>query len=254
MEQKNHIQEELSQLESQLPVLRCPYQVPGGYFENLAERATVLVKLMDVNDSHEELSLLSPNWPDTAKHNPYLVPKGYFENLDLSFVWAEEDSVSGELAALSPLLAGMKKDHPFTVPQGFFDDREVKAIPVAEAPPAKLVRFSTRRWFRMAAAAVVTGLVATAALLFFRSNNTIDPNQKSYAWVEKNLKKVETADIDKLVELAGLDQTATASVSVSPEVKSLMQDVSDLEIQQFLNDAGVSDDDMNDIDDEIILN
>lgn len=250
MEQKDHIQDELTQLGSPLPRLASPYQVGSGYFEQLPEWILKRLKAEQAVDSREETRLLASDWADQARTTPYRVPAGYFESLDLSFVWADENAVT-ELETLSPLLAGLKKENPYSLPDGFFEREDKPAVDIPAQQPARLVRFSSTRWFRLAAAAVVTGLVLTAALVVFRGNNTIDPNQKSYAWVEKNLKKVNTEDIDNLVELAGLDQSSASTVAVSPEIKSLMQDVSDREIQEFLNDTGVSDDDT---DDELILN
>ena len=251
MEQKIHIQEELSALGSSLPLLPLPYGVPGGYFDSLPEWMLRRAKADAAGDSREELTALAPHWQDQARLTPYQVPVGYFESLDLSYIWAEESSVSAELEGLSPLLAGLKKETPFTLPDGYFEEMkggEAVLKPVEKAP---VVRMARSRWFRVAAAAVITGIVASVGFLVFRPGKSIDPNEKSYAWVEKNLKKVDTESIDDLIELAKGDLNGTANVTVSPEIKSLMKDVSDREIQNFLDETGVLE---TDSDDELILN
>lgn len=251
MEQKIHIQEELSALGSSLPLLPLPYGVPSGYFDSLPEWILRCAKADTASNSREELATLAPHWPDQARSTPYQVPAGYFESLDLSYVWADEASVSAELEGLSPLLAGLKKETPFTLPEGYFDEKTGGEAVLKRLEKAPVVRMTQIRWFRVAAAAVITGLIASVGFLVFRPGKSIDPNEKSYAWVEKNLKKVDTESIDDLIELAKGDLSGTANVTVSPEIKSLMKDVSDREIQNFLDETGVLE---TDSDDELILN
>lgn len=194
----------------------------------------------------QELRDLGSSLPKIS--HPYTVPEGYFENLDLEWVWASEESPAEEIKSLSPLLAGLKKENPFSLPEGYF---EQKPVAVPEEQPAKLApvrSISTRSWLKYAAAAVVVGIVALSVVLF-SNRSGIDPNEKSYAWVEKNLKKVDTEALEEFVELAPGD--VNGNLTVSTEVNSLLASMSENELQEFLQITGGLD---NDFDDELYLN
>ena len=63
--------------------------------------------------------------------------------------------------------------------------------------------------------------------------------EQPYAWVKKSIKKVDKADIDAFVKLADEEFSSQDAVATSPvksdEIKELMKDVSDKEIQDFLD-------------------
>ena len=62
MAQSNNILEELRELESSLVQIQVQdiFQVPAGYFDNLATNMLHLVKTLDSTDSREEIKILSP--------------------------------------------------------------------------------------------------------------------------------------------------------------------------------------------------
>ncbi|MCR6721725.1 MAG: hypothetical protein NVV59_15885 [Chitinophagaceae bacterium] len=187
MEAQNHILQELKDLGSSLPHLPHPYRVADGYFAGLPEQILLRIKA-EGQDAAAETAELSPVVAGISRSMPYHVPAGYFESLDLSWVWASDVSPSEELKNISSLLGDLKKDLPFTVPDGYFEKEVVIASEEKPARPARVVTMNPRRWFKYAAAACVIGLVAT---VFFMINgkNAIDPNEKSYAWVEKEPEK-----------------------------------------------------------------
>ena len=173
MEQKIHIQEELSALGSSLPLLPLPYGVPVGYFDSLPEWMLRRAKADAAGNSREELAALAPQWQDQARLTPYQVPAGYFESLDLSYVWAEEASVSAELEGLSPLLAGLKKETPFTLPDGCCRGDCVEAvaalIEIYSDDQIHVSRASRREWPEtVVGIAVVILRLSVAVPAFFR--------------------------------------------------------------------------------------
>ena len=108
----------------------------------------------------------------------------------------------------------------------------------------------TRNWMRYAAAAMIIGAIAISSFFYLnRNTDSIDPSTKSFAWVEKNLKKVSTDDIDKFVKTT-VDESpssAIAKVEAPDEVRNLLKDVSDKEIQDFLNDTQSAESDPDDL-------
>jgi hypothetical protein len=250
MEPRNYILQELKDLGSTLPQLSTPYEVPAGYFDQLPEWILKRIKALEAGNVKAETEALAPGLAAISRQMPYSLPANYFEQLDLGYVWADESSASKELETLSPLLAGLKKEAPYQVPADYFSN-EVKAVPREEEGRAPVRRLFAQPLFRYAAAAILIAAIAVTAFPLLQKGKSIDPNEKSYAWVEKNLKKVETEEINEFLELFPEDMAAQNNVTVSAEVKSLLQDVSDNEIRDFLKETGSLD---QATDDDIILN
>jgi hypothetical protein len=253
MEQKDNILRELKELNSPLAdtTPSTDYRVPPGYFEGIAGQVMQRVRAFDAATPGEELDHLSPLLNGISRTPPYSIPDGYFEQLKI--VNGEVESGQEELEMLSPLLSGLKKNTPYSVPEGYFDTLRVK-MEKEEKPVAKMITMGARKMYRYAAAAVVIGFVAIASVLFFnRSNNTGDKPADSYAWVEKNMTKVSTEDIDHFVELVDEKQQPAVAMAAQDEIKNLMKNVPDKDIQDFLNDTQ-TDDPLSDDDDDILLN
>ena len=247
MTQKENISKELNELKSTLATvtLQNVYAVPVGYFEGLAAQVLNRIKAMEAKNATEDpiaigLSYLSPSLSNISKQMPYAVPAGYFEEFAenvMQLVRERNDyqTAKEELETLSPLLSGLNKTMPYSVPQGYFESLGEKR----NKPAAIVVSITHRRWFRYAAAAVVTGVIVLAGFIYFNSRKPVDPVEQPYAWVKKSIKKVDKADIDAFVKLANeefINQSVVANSPVKPEeIKELMKDVSDQEIQDFLD-------------------
>ncbi|MBK6937188.1 MAG: hypothetical protein IPH18_10185 [Chitinophagaceae bacterium] len=244
MTRKDNILQELSELNSSLGANagQHPYQVPAGYFDNLAENVLTKIKTQEAATAHEELMHLSPLLAGLSKEMPYSIPQGYFEQLAVPL---NAQTAAEELSSLSPFLSGFKKENPYSVPDGYFENLSSAPYGTVIKPQAKVVSITSRRWFRYAAAAVVTGLIIMAG--FIIKNGKVDPSENSYAWVKKNIKKVSTEKIDEFVTLAEEENLVNESVAATSdnkiqEIKELIKDVPENEIQSLLNDTQVLDD------------
>lgn len=250
MPQSATILQELQELNSSL-VPASPamgYQVPDGYFESLATNVLQRIKAMEALSPAEELAHLSPLLAGISKQSPYTVPADYFAGLDPAIAFYEDLDAQEELAQLSPLLGGLSKKHPFKVPEGYFEKPLSPVIEKREEAP--VVRMAPRKWFQYAIAASVTAIVALGAVLWLNQRSAPGANKQPYAWVEKNMKKVSTEDISKFVELADETTPDVAKADVSADVKSLLKNVSDKEIQDFLKDLPADETE----EDDILLN
>lgn len=251
MTQRDSILQELRDLHSSLATaaIQQVYSVPDGYFNGLAEQVLRRIRAVEAGNAAEELRELSPLLHELDRAMPFSIPVGYFESIEstaLGIASVNSQSPAEELASLSPLLSGLKKEMPYTVPTGYFQD--VASMPQTKSErSAKVISVSNRSWFRYAAAAVVTGVIALSGFLIISKGNAIDPNEKPYAWVEKNLKKVNTETIDEFADLA--DNGSMASVDtktalkVSNEVKDLIKDIPDDDIREFLEETESSEPD-----------
>lgn len=265
MTQNSNILQELNDLKSILAKLapQNVYTAPEGYFDGLAGQVLNRVKAMEAVNAAEELAYLSPALNKISREMPYTLPKGYFEGLEETLMQSVRESndyqtAKEELETLSPLLSGLKKQMPFSVPQGYFETLPtVPSLSFGEArlgsqglheastktnkPETKVVLLTSRKLFRYAAAAMITGVIALAGFMYFNFRNHVDPLEQPYAWVKKSIKKVDKEDIDAFVKLADeelTNQAVAASNPVKPEeIKELMKDVSDKEIQDFLDET-----------------
>jgi hypothetical protein len=254
MTQKENILQELNELKSSLATVtpQNVYTVPVGYFDGLAAQVLNRIKAMEAKNAVEELGYLPASLSNISRQMPNYVPAGYFEGLaEKAMQWVRESNdylqkesfgqtAKEELETLSPLLSGLKKTMPYSVPQGYFESLAEKR----NKPAAKVVSISQRKWFRYAAAAVVTGVIVLAGFIYINSRNSVDPVAQPYAWVKKSIKKVDKTDIDAFVKLADEDLSNLAVIATSPvkpeEIKELMKDVSDKEIQDFLDETTVT--------------
>lgn len=259
MTQRNNILQELKGLESSLAgqPAKEAYSVPAGYFQDLAGKVLARIKALESGESTVEIAHLSSLLAEASRQMPYTVPAGYFEELEAKMLKAvlanSRETADEELKSISPLLAGLKKDMPYHVPQGYFQELKVPAADKSQENVARIVSFGKRKWLRYAAAAVITGMVLTTGLLLLNQRN-IDPVKNPQSWVNKNLKKVSTDEISNFIQLSDetlLEKEVLANTGKNEEVKSMLQDVSDREIQEFLNDLPA---DETGSDEDIMLN
>jgi hypothetical protein len=241
MTQRSHILQELKELNSSIEsaISKNSYHVPVGYFDTLATDIMIRIKAMEAKDTKEELQVLSPLLASTPKHLPYTIPTGYFESLDemLPISMSPTENADQELETLSPMLSGLKKVNPYTLPDGYFE--KLVATKNTEQK-AKVVSMNPVRWMRYAVAAVIIAFVSVGTFFLVKKDNQVDPNTASFAWVEKNMKKVSTNDIDEFLQMAD-DNTSISAANTAPkqEVKELLKNVSDEEIGEFLQDTGL---------------
>jgi hypothetical protein len=240
---RNSILNELNDLGSDLVNINPQnvYEVPKGYFEELTHQIFTRIKAMEVSDPKEELDILSPAISSISKKIPYQVPAGYFENLGermMKDVLEHTDFMTSreEIASISPLLSSISKNIPYQVPAGYFENLNAGTEKKIET---KIISIQRNKWYRWVAAAAIFGIIAISAL-FIYNQNKIDPVKHPDEWVAKNVeKKVSSQQLDEFVKLAtGDDNLRYGNDPVrSEEIKELMKDVSEKEIQEFLNET-----------------
>ena len=255
MTHRKDILGELDELQSSIGAAGHPgYQVPEGYFEGFAADMLKRIKAMEAATPGEELETLSPLLNSIPKKTPFTVPGDYFNSLSESLIKAgsAESDITGQ-EALSPILRDLKHKTTYSVPAGYFEDLPARILQGVKHSDreAKVVSINnSRRWLRYAAAAVVVAFVSLLGFFMF-GKNEVDPETKSIVWVEKNLKKVSTDDISEFVELATSEKPDLTKMDSRDDIKDLLMDVSDKEIQDFLTETALLD---NGNSDELIWN
>jgi len=231
MTQRTEIWQELSELQSVLtPATPIQvYTVPAGYFDGLASRVLSRINAMDTG-SEDELATLAPLLSGLSRKMPYAVPTGYFEQT-IETTGAEEES---------SLLAAVSKQVPYTVPAGYFDNFSQQVVKRVK-PPAKLIPITGRKWFRLAAAAVVAGFIALAAIQFWPSSTRVENEQ---AW-SNVIQKANEKDLEDFVQFSDNTTTAVVVPDKATEEKNMLKDIPDSELKSFLDETE---------DDDVLLN
>jgi hypothetical protein len=214
------------------------YTVPEGYFNGLANQVLNRIKAFETDDAKDELSYLSPLVSSLSKEMLFDVPAGYFDGLEERMMHSVRESgnyrtAKEEIAALSPFLSGLKKEMPYSIPQGYFDELQIQPAK-SQTPAAKVVSITSRNWFRVAAAAVVTGIIFVTALLIIRSDE-VDA-ERVLAKVERDVKKMDETQKADVIDFIDAGMTGTESANnnnKSYEVRQLLEGVSDEELKDF---------------------
>lgn len=222
------------------------YTLPEGYFEGLAEQVLHRIKVLEAKDAAEELNHLSPFLSSISKETPYAVPDGYFQKLETEAGLMKDidENAAEELETLSPLLSRLKKEMPYSVPQGYFDSLGKAGHEKMVKPAGKVVSISItkQKWFRYAAAAVVISFVTLCGLLIFKKPGSGNTEEKPFAGII-DMKKVSQEEIDQFVKMIDEESPVVAVTDIkkeTEEIKELIKDIPDEELQQFLEETEAS--------------
>lgn len=242
MNSNDNILQELNELGSSLsPLLHLKtYEVPAHYFNNLA---TAVLKNIEPNEHNETALVLNT----ISKEAAFTTPSGYFDRLDETIMdgirqHPDYQSSSEEILPISPTLAGIQKINPYHTPVGYFDkiaenfNQEKNTF-----SDIRVISITNRKWFRMAVAAVTISFFAMTGIFYLTQNNKVDPTKNPDRWMSKNIRPLSTQDIDAFIYANDPGFSFTDMAVSKPEktafVKSLLEDVSDSELQHFLDDA-----------------
>lgn len=232
---------ELKELNSLIPLEKGAklFSVPEGYFEGFAQ--SVFGKLnTDTSSSSEELEDIAPFLARLPKKMPFSVPEGYFSQTTEGVTdWVKEESL--------PEVLNSGKQMPFSVPNGYFENLSGIITKKVNPAGAKIIPIrSSSKWVRFAVAATIAGIISVSSVLYFGNNSQpLDPSYESYEWVSKNLKNVPNKEIDDFINSTYVSSFALANKNRvnKTEVRRLLKDIPDSEINKFLEEVSVDNED-----------
>lgn len=246
MESSNNILKELQELSPVLASsypLPVPYKVPDDYFGQLP--ATILSLVTTPDNAAEELKGLSSLLGGISKTPPFHLPEGYFTDLSENTLAETKalDFVQQELEEFSPLLSKLKNAPLYEVPAGYFDELPntiLQKVKVQE--PAKVVKMNSRQLLRRyIAAAAVLLVLATGAWWYFQPGTPASDTQIAAV---NQLPEEELArfldDDQSLASLENSNALASNTESEADGMQDLLTDVSDEELQQYIDKNGSS--------------
>lgn len=226
------------------------YRAPEGYFETLLEKVLNRIKTMEAGNAVEELGYLSPLLSNVSKQIPYTVPTGYFEELEGKLMQSIRESndyhtAKEELEILSPLLSSLKKEIPYTAPHGYFENLVEILSTKEDKPASKVISLTSSKWFRYAAAAMITGVIAMTGFLYINNTTANNPAKalvKFEKKLNKEIEKTSDKELDEFIQQfsdAGLngEEKASHQSRADSEVKELLKDVSETELKEFLEET-----------------
>ena len=220
------------------------FSVPEGYFEGFAQGLMARIKAgagkdataaspLLPEDVDTELAALSPLLTQLRHIGTYQAPEGYFEEI-------------------SPILALTRGKNPYSVPEEYFHGlpAEIEARvgePREKQQQGKVITLGSRQrnWWKYSAAAVVAGLIFTIGWL--RLHVSGGDNHQAQVDIAATLPKVSDQELQTF--LADQDTTLaqptnnTATLDFNDgNLKSLLGDVPDGELKQYMEEHGGSND------------
>ena len=226
------------------------FSVPEGYFEGFAQGLMARIKAgagrdagiardataaspLLPEDVDTELTALSPLLAQLRHLGTFQAPEGYFEEI-------------------SPILALTRGKNPYSVPEEYFHGlpAEIEARvgePSEQQQQGKVITLGGRRtnWWKYSAAAVVAGLIVTIGWL--RLHVSGGDHHPASVDIAATLPKVSDQELQSF--LADQDTTLaqptnnTATLDFNDgNLKSLLGDVPDGELKQYMEEHGGSND------------
>jgi|SRR5215831_3416773 len=200
------------------------YSIPENYFGSLPEMILAQIKL-------EELKVAP---------NPYTIPVGYFESLPdaiISKIKSDRIQVHNELLEVAPLLNTIKKDNIFSLPEGYFENLSPISQTRKRVSNVVSIRSNVGKWVTYAAAASVLFIIAVSSYVFVSIHSK---NAQEHLTVEQRIAQLNEQEIinylkDNVDGFTSAD-LIPANDNQDPEIQNLLQNVSDQDIQNYLDD------------------
>jgi hypothetical protein len=157
----------------------------------------------------------------------------------------EKENIREELKDIAPLLAQETCTTPFSVPHGYFEQLTERLTEKATKDSTdKVFIFRVQRWKKLAAAAVLAGIIVSS-LYMYRQSTSPDINKNPEGWVKKEINAVSDEKLNSFVTLTNsfdsLRENSAETALHQQEVSSLTKDISDDEIQALLSEISQPD-------------
>ncbi len=212
--------------------------VPQGYFDGLAD----------------EILLKAQGFQIPKVTDPYQAPEGYFDDLAESILQniqikqkknQDHTEVVNELELTAPLLNSISRENPYSIPDNYFSGFNIKIS--GSIPVVKIVSLAgrTNKWIMYSAAACITAILLSGGYLLL--NKTDNYRQQELAGkleevrrlnVERGISALSDSDIKNYLnsQNGSFSDIFLNTLEEYPDVDQLLDNTSDEEINQYLND------------------
>ncbi len=221
------------------------FKLPSEYFEELPLAILNRIKSEELASDKDELEILSPLLGQLKKSVPFKLPKGYFDEFPSNIIAGVNaiDYVNLELESQAPVMNDLKIKDAYKVPERYFDKLEDELIrTVKHRRKAPVISFNfNKKILRYGIAALVAGIMSIAAWNFYNNKQGLNAGNE-FADIEK-ISNDEMINYLETTPVAPGENTATALFTMKEDdVKDILADVPDEELQQYLEQHAVSKD------------
>jgi hypothetical protein len=245
------------------PAAAPTFQVPDGYFDRFATSVLDRIKQgasIPMGESVDaELSRLSPVISGISRMTPYRLPEGYFDELSPVLALLRDTPAytvpQGYFDELSPVLTVAQDRSTYQVPEGYFAGLPETILEKVAAPvsAAKVIpmradggKVLKGHWWKYSS---VAAIAACFLLIFTWPQVATKPGAgEMTVSVSQDLQKVSDQEMQTYLDdqhaiLAEPVNNSTATLDMNEgDVKSLLSDVSDSDLQKYMEEHGKADD------------
>lgn len=227
-----------------------PFTTPPEYFESLSNHILNRIHALHASSPKEELEALSPLLVHIDKTPPFNSPGGFFEELPSDVLAGVHaiDFVNHELETLPFILSAINKDNVYKVPDSYFINLPLQILTKVNQQQNRVTSSGfSRKLISYAMAALITGAVAVGAWEFFQVKPTaVNGRGLTGINIISDTDKISDDEILNYLEFNEDVPSETNSKAVSDfkeeEVKELLADLPDDELEQYLDQHAVSKD------------
>ncbi len=234
MEYNSDILQELKEISPLLSQIenKNPYIIASSYFNELSE---VVLKKIKADDEV---------FPSFTRINPYAAPSNYFDNLSNNIIERihlerGNNEVFAEMEEIAPFLNTISKASVSSIPPRYFNELVVSNKATVERSSKILYFRSSKKILSYAIAAIIIGLLSAGIFLVTgKERTTTTTNVKSLPEVNR-LSEEEIVDFLKTTSPTDNVVISTSkSNKKDVDIKRMVDEMSDKEIQQFLEENG----------------
>lgn len=233
------------------PVQKNPFETPPDYFESLSDHVLNRIHALQASSPKEELEALSPLLVQIDKTPPFAKPGDFFEELPSDVLAGVHaiDFVNHELETLPLILSAINKENIYKVPDSYFNTLPLQILNKINQQQNRLISSDfKRRLIRYAMAALIAGVIAVGTWEFFQNKPTAI-NDNGLTGINK-ISDTEKISDDEIVNYLEFNEDTLSENNNSnavadfkeEEVKELLADLSDAELQQYLDQHAASKD------------
>lgn len=242
MEYNSDILQELKEIS---PLLlqtknKNPYIIASSYFNDLSE--VVLHKIKADDEAFSSFTRI----------NPYTAPVNYFDLLSNNIIerinlGADKNEVFAEMEEISPLLNTISKAPVYSIPPRYFNEviasnhGEVERGSKEVERSSKIVYFRrSKKMLSYAIAAIIIGLLSVGIFLVIGKERATTTTAHVETLPEVNrLSEQEIVDFLKTTSPADNVVISSSRSNIKDvDIKRMVNEMSDKEIQQFLEENG----------------
>ncbi|MCH5600588.1 hypothetical protein [Niabella ginsengisoli] len=165
--------------------------------------------------------------------NPYIVPENYFNTLEQRII----DQIGQEHFFDLP---DVTQDATFRAPAGYFNKLETSIS--YKIGQGKATKRRILSWYKVAAAAIITGIIAFSALRLLNNNTHSQLAEKTMS--ASDIQKVNSSELAEFAEVGEENLAGTTVGKKSIDANQLFKGVSNQELQNFLNENAANDSDL----------